>query len=184
MSPKALIILAPGFEDLEAVTVIDLLRRAKIQLSIVCLREDEVTGSRGTRILADASLALLPRSPNFDAIILPGGQPGADNLAADKRVIQLIQTQAQAGRIVAAICAAPKVLSAAGLTQGKRITHFPGALSSHELRDAEVTGAPVEVDGNLITGRSPGTAIDFALTLVEQLTDRDTRDQVEQSLAR
>jgi len=183
-APKALILLAPGFEDLEAVTVIDLLRRAKIQLTIACLHDDEVTGSRGTRILADASLALITRDQVFDAIILPGGQPGANNLAADDRVLKLLQDQAKAGRIVAGLCAAPKVLSAAGLTRGKRMTHFPGALTNHELREAEATGAPVEVDGKLITGRGPGTAMDFALTLVEQLTDQATRDQVEQSLAR
>lgn len=183
-APKALILLAPGFEDLEAVTVIDLLRRAKIQLTIACLHDDEVTGSRGTRIVADTSLALITRDQIFDAVILPGGQPGADNLAADSRVIKLLQAQTDAGRIVAGICAAPKVLAAAGITRGKRITHFPGILDGQVLEETESTGAPVEVDGKLITGRGPGTAIDFALTLVEQLTDRAIRDAVEQSLAR
>jgi len=184
MSPKAMILLAPGFEDLEAVTVLDLLRRAKFQVAIISLREDEVTGARGTQIITDGNLSLIDKKRVFDLIVLPGGQPGADNLAADPRVISLIKAQAAAGRWVAALCAAPKVLAKAGLTQGKRITHFPGALSPSEQQGATITDNPVEVDGKLITGRSPGAAIDFALMLIEQLDGVELRQKVEADLVR
>ncbi|HUM99602.1 MAG: DJ-1 family protein [Halothiobacillus sp. 20-53-49] len=184
MSPKALILLAPGFEDLEAVTLIDLLRRAKFQVSVFSLRDDEATGSRGTRIHTEGNLALLDKQTPFDLIVLPGGQPGSDNLAADARVLALLKTQAAAGRFVAAMCAAPKVLAKAGLTQGKRITHYPGALTPQEQQGAIVTGNPVEVDGKLITGRSPGTAMDFALTLIEHIAGAAQRQEVEAGLVR
>ncbi len=184
MSPKALILLAQGFEELEAVTVIDLLRRAKFQVAVLSLREDEATGSRGIRIMTDGNLALLDQQTAFDLVVLPGGQPGADNLAADPRVITLLKTQAAAGRWIAALCAAPKVLAKAGLTQGKRITHYPGALTTQEQQGTTVTGNPVEIDGKLITGRSPGTAMDFALALVEHVANIETRQHIEAGLAR
>lgn len=184
MSPKALVILAPGFEDLEAVTLIDLLRRAKCQVAVYSLREDEVTGARGTRLITDGNLALLDKQAQFDLIALPGGQPGSDNLAADARVIALLKTQHAAGRLVAALCAAPKVLAKAGLTSGKRITHYPGALTAAEQQGAIISQNPVEVDGTLITGRSPGAAIDFALALIEQLAGLATRQEVEAGLVR
>ena len=184
MSLKAMILLAPGFEDLEAVTVIDLLRRAKFQVAVISLREDEVTGTRGTRIVTDGNIALLEKQNVFDLVVIPGGQPGTDNLAADPRVISLLKAQAVAGRWVAALCAAPKVLAKAGLIKDKRITHFPGALTSTEQQGATVTDNPVEVDGKLITGRSPGTAMDFALMLIEQLSGAELRQKIEADLVR
>lgn len=184
MSHKAMILLAPGFEELEAVTIIDLLRRAKFQIQVISLREDEVTGARGTRVVTDGNIALLNKQTVIDLIVLPGGQPGADHLAADDRVISLLKTQAAAGRWVAAMCAAPKVLAKAGLTRGKRITHYPGALADHEQAGATISTQPVEVDGKLITGRSPGTAMDFALTLIEQIAGKALRDEVEAGLVR
>ncbi|QGT79483.1 DJ-1 family protein [Guyparkeria halophila] len=184
MASKALVILAPGFEDLEAITTIDILRRGGIQVENTALHEDEVTGSRGTTVVADTNLTLLDDSRVFDAIVLPGGQPGANNLAADKRVLKRLQDQSVAGRWIGAICAAPKVLAAANLLKGRRITHFPGALDANEAQGAEVTDEAVVVDGNLVTGRGPGVAMDFALALVEQLAGRETRDAVEAKLAR
>ncbi|MDD4966148.1 DJ-1 family glyoxalase III [Halothiobacillus sp.] len=184
MSIKAMILLAPGFEDLEAVTVIDLLRRAKFQVAIISLREDEVTGTRGTRIVTDGNLALLEKQSVFDLVVMPGGQPGTDNLAADPRVIQLLKAQAAAGRWVAALCAAPKVLAKAGLIKDKRITHYPGALTATEQQGATVTDNPVEVDGKLITGRSPGAAMDFALMLIEQMAGAELRQTIEADLVR
>lgn len=184
MSLKAMILLAPGFEDLEAVTVIDLLRRAKFQLAVISLREDEVTGTRGTRIVTDGNIALLEKQSVFDLVVLPGGQPGTNNLAADPRVISLLRSQAAADRWVAALCAAPKVLAKAGLIKDKRITHYPGALTAAEQQGAIVTDNPVEIDGKLITGRSPGAAMDFALTLIEQLAGSELRRKIEADLVR
>lgn len=184
MSIKAMILLAPGFEDLEAVTVIDLLRRAKFQLSVISLHEDEVIGTRGTVIITDGNIGLLDKSRSFDLIVLPGGQPGVDNLAADPRVIKLIQNQSAAGKWLAALCAAPKVLAKAGLIKGKKITHYPGALTQAEQQGATITNHPVEVDGKLITGRSPGAAMDFALMLIEQMAGSELRQKIEADLVR
>ncbi|MFW6375087.1 MAG: DJ-1 family glyoxalase III [Guyparkeria sp.] len=184
MASKALVLLAPGFEDLEAITTIDILRRGSIQVEVSALHEDKVTGSRGTTVVADTNLTLLDETRVFDAIVLPGGQPGANNLAADKRVLKRLQDQSAEGRWIGAICAAPKVLATAGLLKGRRITHFPGALGADETQGVEVTDEAVVVDGNLITGRGPGVAVDFALALVEQLAGRETRDAVDSKLAR
>ena len=184
MASEVLILLAPGFEDLEAITTIDILRRAGIQVQTLSLHEHEASGARGVTVVTDSNLSLLDEARTFDAIILPGGQPGADNLAADSRVLKRLQDQSLAGRWIAAICAAPKVLAAAELLKGRRITHFPGALSDEETEGVEVVDEPVVVDGNLITGRGPGVAIDFALEVVEQLEGREARDAVESKLAR
>ncbi|MFO7582103.1 DJ-1 family glyoxalase III [Guyparkeria sp.] len=184
MASKALILLAPGFEDLEAITTVDILRRADIDLTVASLHEDYATGARGTTVVTDTNLTLLGTESTFDAIVLPGGQPGSNNLAADKRVIARLQEQSREGRLIAAICAAPKVLAAANLLKGRRITHFPGALSAEEAAGAEVLDEPVVVDGNVVTGRGPGVALDFALAVVEQLAGREMRDSVESKLAR
>ncbi len=184
MASKALVLLASGFEDLEAVTTIDILRRAGIHVDVAALHHDRVTGARGTTVLVDSNLTLLDGARVFDAIVLPGGQPGANNLAADHRVLERLQDQSANRRVIGAICAAPKVLAAAGLLKGHRITHFPGALDADESRGVEVVDEAVVVDGNLVTGRGPGVAIDFALALVEQIEGKETRDAVEAKLAR
>ncbi|HSH84732.1 MAG TPA: DJ-1 family glyoxalase III [Guyparkeria sp.] len=184
MTSTALILLAPGFEDLEAITTIDILRRGGVQVEVLALHAGEVTATHGTTVVTDSNLGLLREDRVFDAIVLPGGQPGTNNLVADKRVLKRLQDQSVAGRWIGAICAAPKVLAAAGLLKGRRITHYPGSLTETETRGAEVVDEPVVVDGNLITGRSPGAAIDFALALVEHLVDRETRDSVEAQLVR
>jgi 4-methyl-5(b-hydroxyethyl)-thiazole monophosphate biosynthesis len=184
MSLKAMILLAPGFEDLEAVTVIDLLRRAKFQVSVISLHEDEVIGSRGTRLITDSNLSLLDRQAQFDVIVLPGGQPGADNLSNDPRVARLLKNQMQANRWVAALCAAPKVLAKAGLLTGKKITHYPGALTEQEQKGTTISDAAVEIDAPLITGRSPGAAMDFTLAIIEQVANAQTKAHVEAALVR
>ncbi|KTG16687.1 MULTISPECIES: DJ-1 family glyoxalase III [unclassified Guyparkeria] len=184
MASKAMIVLAPGFEDLEAITTIDILRRAGVQVHTLSLREHEASGSRGVTVVTDSNLGLVDETSTYDAIVLPGGQPGANNLAADQRLLKRLQDQSAAGRWIAAICAAPKVLAAAGVLKGHRITHFPGALTEEESRGVEICDEAVVVDGNLVTGRGPGVALDFALALVEQLEGRETRDEVEAKLAR
>jgi len=180
----ALIVLAPGFEELEAVTVIDLLRRAQIKVTVAGLSDGPITGSRQTVILPDQPLSQIDQAAIFDLIVLPGGLPGADHLRDDEGLIRRLQAQVEAGRRVAAICAAPKVLARAGLITGKRITHYPGALSAQETAGATVTTNAVEVDGLITTSRGPGTAMDFALSLIEQLEGTARRNEVEQGLVR
>lgn len=179
---KVLIPLAPGCEELEAVTVIDILRRAGIEVITAGLVAGPVRASRDTVLLPDTTLDEALHQ-DYDLIVLPGGMPGSEHLKNDVRVIGLLQKMAAAGKYVAAICAAPMALYAAGLLQGKRVTSFPGVLDELPGSHTYLNNAVV-VDGNIVTSRGPGTAMDFALALVELLTDRARRGQVEMSLQR
>lgn len=181
--PTVLIPLAQGCEELEAVTLIDLLRRAQIAVVTAGLNHEAVTASRGTRLLADMTLDEAIKQ-DYDLIALPGGQPGANNLSADLRIREILQRTVRHGGYVAAICAAPKVLANADLLVGKRATSYPGSLSPQELCGVELSNEAVVHDGNVITSKGPGTAMDFALYLIELLTDRATRDNVEDGLQR
>ena len=180
---RALVMLANGFEETEAVTTIDLLRRAGIEVVVAALAGDRARGSHGIELHADATLDDV-LDASYDAVVLPGGQPGATHLAADARVLERLRNQAGEGRLLAAICAAPSVLAAAGVLSGRRVTAFPGALAPDAAPRLELTGDAVVRDGNVITSRGPGTAIDFALALVDALEGRAVRDRVEASLQR
>jgi 4-methyl-5(b-hydroxyethyl)-thiazole monophosphate biosynthesis len=162
--PTVLVPLARGFEEIEAVTVIDVLRRAGLEVVVAALAGETVEGAHGIRVATERPLAAVTGA-DFDAIVLPGGQPGSDHLRADERVRALVQTLARAGKIVAAICAAPTVLEAAGVLAGRRATAFPG----EELPSADYSFDRVVEDGNVITSRAAGTAMEFALTLVRRL---------------
>jgi len=180
---RVLIPIAEGSEELEAVTIIDILRRAEIDVTVASLDGEPVVMSRKTVIVPDASLDDALKS-DFDMVVLPGGLPGARNLNDDPRIAELLKKMANSGKFVGAICAAPFVLANAGVLSGKRATSYPGFLDNMELPDVEVTGGAVERDGNVITSRGPGTAMDFALSLVEILTDRETRGETEARLVR
>ncbi len=183
MSKRVLVPLAEGFEELEAVTVIDLLRRAGIEVVTAGLQPGPVRGSRGTVIVPDASLDQVLDRP-FDMVVLPGGLPGADHLDEDPRIRQLLQRMAQEGRYTAAICAAPKVLASAGLLEGREATSFPGVLEGMALPHVRISTRPVVVDGTVVTSRGPGTAMDFALELIERLEGDEARHTVERALQR
>ncbi len=181
--PEVLVPLAQGCEELEAVTVINLLRRAEIDVVTAGLTEGPVTASRGTVVLPDTTLDAVEER-DFAMIVLPGGLPGADHLEQDTRLRDMLLRQAREGRWIAAICAAPKVLASAGLLDGKRATSYPGVLKAEDFPQIELVDTPVVVDGHIVTSRGPGTAMDFALQLIELLTDRALRDQVEHALVR
>jgi 4-methyl-5(b-hydroxyethyl)-thiazole monophosphate biosynthesis len=180
---RVLVPVADGFEEIEAVTAIDILRRAEIEVVVAGLHPGPATGSHGITIEPDCCLddALVD---DYDMVILPGGLPGADNLERDERVTALVRRMADAGRYTAAICAAPKVLAAAGVLDGRRATSYPGFLSEESTPGLRVTTATVEQDGGVITSRGPGTAMDFALALVENLGGRDRRNAIEAALQR
>lgn len=180
---NVLIPLAQGCEELEAVTIIDLLRRADINVITASLDERPVTASRGTVIVADTTLDQV-LDQEFDMVVLPGGLPGADHLNADDRIHQLLQRTANNNKYIAAICAAPKVLASAGLLENKKATAYPGVLEALELENTEVTTAVVQQDGNIFTSRGPGTAMDFALELISCLVGGAMRKQVEAGLQR
>lgn len=178
---RVLVPLAEGFEELEAVTIIDILRRGGIEVVVASLGASPVTGSHGIRIAADTPLAALVEQ-EFDMVALPGGMPGADHLKKDPLVTDLVRRMHEKGRPVAAICAAPMVLAAAGVLDGRRATSYPGFLA--DAGKAEVVGDAVVVDGGVITSRGPGTALDFALTLVEELAGPTVRQSIESRLER
>lgn len=176
-----LVPLAAGFEDLEAITVTDLLRRAGLTVVTAGLDGQIQRGSRGAMVLPDTTLEAA-LTHEFDMLVLPGGQPGTNNLKADARVIGLAQKMAGQGKYVAAICAAPSVLAAAGVLDGKRATSFPGALDAYP--QVQQQRAAIVEDGKIITSRGPGTAMDFALVLIERLVGKAKRDEVEAGLQR
>lgn len=182
-NPIVLVPLAQGCEELEAVTIIDLLRRAGIEVISAGLDDGPVKASRGTVLVPDTTLDRV-REQAFDMIVLPGGQPGADHLRDDPRIQQLLKQQVASGKYVAAICAAPRALAQAGLLNGRRATSFPGSLDGCPVQDLDYREEPVVIDDKLITSRGPGTAMEFALNLVELLLDRAARDKVEAPLQR
>jgi 4-methyl-5(b-hydroxyethyl)-thiazole monophosphate biosynthesis len=180
---RVLVPLAQGCEELEAVTIIDLLRRANIDVVSASLDGEPIRASRGVRLLADMSLddAL---HQDYDMVALPGGLPGADHLTADPRIQKLLRDMAAQQRYTAAICAAPKALAHCGLLDGKQATAYPGTLERLNLPNTTLSQQAVVTDGKVITSRGPGTAMDFALRLIEALTDKTTRDRVEAGLER
>lgn len=181
---QVLILLAPGCEELEAVTAIDLLRRADLSVTTASLSKGPVKASRGTVLIADTTLEQV-LTENHDMIVLPGGQPGTDNLNADQRVHALLQRMHDQARYIAAICAAPKILATAGILKNTCATCFPGTLDQYR-RDLNISvvDLPVVHDRNIITSKGPGTAMDFALELIEILTGPAKRQDVESALHR
>jgi protein deglycase len=176
MLKTALVILAEGFEEVEAIAPVDVLRRAGVRVTIAGVKDLLVKSSRKIGIEADILLGDLVEMP--DAVILPGGIPGATNLARSEEVAELIRNMNQAGKIIAAICAAPAVvLAPLGILDGKKATCYPGC-------EADFSGKTVHskervvVDGNIITSQGPGTALEFALEIAARLVGKDMADNV------
>jgi len=178
-----LVPLAQGCEELEAITITDLLVRAGVEVTTCGLDDQPVKASRGTTIVPDVSIDEVVDT-NFDMIVLPGGLPGADHLRDDARVQAIIKRHAQAGRYIGAICAAPRALARAGLLSGRKVTSYPGALDEVDDDSIELCNEATVIDGNVITSMGPGTAMDFALSLIELLEGREKRDAVEIQLVR
>ena len=178
---KVLVPLAEGCEEIEAVTIIDLLRRAGIDVVVAGLKAGIVTASRGVQLVPDVTLDVALQH-DYDMVVLPGGMPGAANLKDDARMITLLKKMAAAGQYTAAICAAPMVLAEAGLLDGKQATSYPGFLD--EVQGVTLSAAAVVQDGKVLTSRGPGTAMDFALALIEVLSGAEKRQQVESALLR
>ncbi len=180
---SVLVPLAQGFEELEAVTVIDLLRRATIDVTVAGLTPGPITASRGTVIVPDLSLDEALQQ-QYDMVVLPGGQPGATHLEQDERIIELVKKMAAEDKYTAAICAAPTVLAAAGLLDGKRVSSYPAAIDAGQYPKIKLTRRSTVTDGKVVTSKGPGTAMDFALELIRLLAGKDKRDEVEAALQR
>lgn len=180
MARTAAVILADGFEEIEAVTQIDVLRRAEVEVTVAGLGSTRVRGAHGLEITTDTTLDELSIEP--DLLVLPGGMPGSEKLGSSDQVVELLRRQHQAGRLIAAICAAPAFAPVkAGVLDGRRATCYP----SFENRFNPSTTACQErvvVDGNLITSRGPGTAIEMAIVLVEQLVGPDQAARLKEAM--
>lgn len=170
------IFMADGCEEIEGLAVVDILRRAKAEVTMISISgKKEVTGAHNVVFLADA-LASEVDFDAFDGIVLPGGGAGTRNLAADETVNRVIKKFAAEGKLVCAICAAPSVLGAAGLLQGKKATCYPGF--EDKLTGAAFCDQAVVTDGNIITGRSMGAAVPFGLAIVGYLNGEEAAEAV------
>ena len=176
---KVLVPLAPGMEEIEAVTIIDVLRRAGIETISAALGENPVKGSHGISVYADTSMDSVDRA-SFGCIALPGGMPGSQNLADDTRVTGMIKEIHSRDGITAALCAAPIVLGRAGILKGKKATCYPGF--QDRLDGAEYIPAPFLIDGKVLTGKGPGCAIPFALKLVEMIKGKKVFEELRESM--
>jgi len=181
MSPRALLAVADGVEDIETVTILDVLRRAEVEVVVASIEERRmITCARGTRLTADGMFADV-LAQDFDLIALPGGLPGAQRLAEHVPLADKVREQAAAGRFFAAICAAPALaLQDYGVLRQRRMTCYPAL--SDRLSGCSFVDAPVVVDGNCITSQGPATAIAFSLALVEALCGKARARQIGDAL--
>ncbi len=177
---KALIFLAPGYEEVEMLTVVDMLRRAKIETNMVSITDSlSVTSSHNVTIQAD----ILLDEADFDnaqILILPGGMPGTTNLRACEPLCTKLTEFNRLGKKLAAVCAAPTVLASLGLLEGKKATCYP--TFADQLETGEYVKQPVVTDGNIITSRGMGTCIDFAAAIIEALADAATAEDVKKAI--
>ena len=178
MSKKVLVAIADGTEELEAVTIIDVLRRAKADVTVASVGNKQVTASRGVNLVADALISECAGNV-YDLIALPGGMPGAEHLRDSKELTQMLKDQAASARLYAAICASPAVaFKPHGLLKDKKATCYPSLLSELDNPQQE----KVVVDANCITSQGPATALEFSLKLIELLFDKQTAQQVAEAM--
>ena len=178
---KVLVPLANGCEELEAVTIIDLLRRAQVEVVVAGLQPGSVTASRGTVLVPDTTLGQV-KNVQFDMVVLPGGLPGADHLDKDPTLATILEAMNQRQAHIGAICAAPKVLANAGFLDNKKATAYPGVLTQDEYPEILHSVEAAVVDGHIITSKGPGTAMVFALELIEILCGNSKKQEIEAQL--
>lgn len=177
--PKVVMLLADGFEEVEAVAIVDVLRRAEIAVTLAGLHDGPVASARNIKVLPDTVIDSV-QSEDFDMIVLPGGQPGSDNLNGDPRVVALIKEFNAKGKLTGAICAAPYVLANAGILSGKRATSYP--TYREKLGNAVYEEKTVVEDGTVMTSRGPGTAFCFGLSIVAKLAGAEKAQQIKQAM--
>ena len=174
---KVMVPLADGFEEIEAFSVIDILRRAGIEVDVVGVIGTVIKSSHGVRVMVDKKISDVDPE-EYDGIVLPGGDPGYKNLARSGMLLNIIRNLDSRGKLVAAICAAPSVLAKAGVLENKKATIYPGM----EKEIPYPRGERVVVDDNIITSQGPGTAIEFALKIVEKLVGKQKALELKQKL--
>lgn len=176
---KVAILLADGFEEVEAMTVIDVLRRADIEVVIAGLHDGHVASARKVKVIPDELIGNV-RADDFDMVVLPGGQPGSDNLNADERVRALVRDFHGRGKLTGAICAAPYVLANAGVLDGKKATSYPSYRD--KLGSACYSEERVVEDGSVMTSRGPGTSFAFAFAIVERLAGKEKAQKIREAM--
>lgn len=180
MNERVLVPLAGGFEEIEAVTIVDVLRRAEVDVTVAGLEPGPLTGARGIQVVPDVAWADV-EPLDFDVLVLPGGLGGTLAMMEDERLLAGVRGFRERKRLVAAICAAPMVLAKAGVVDGVPVTSHPSV--RERLGAADVRAAPrvLRADG-ILTSQGPGTALEFALALVEELRGADVRRDLEQAM--
>ncbi len=180
MKKTVLIVLADGFEEIEAVTPIDVLRRAGLEVIVAGVGKREITGAHNITVETDLMIEQYQGSP--DAVVLPGGMPGAENLSQSEALKDLLQKMRKPGKLIGAICASPAVvLAPTGILDGKKATCFPGFDNDLGPKVKFVTDRVV-TDGQVVTSRGPGTAMEFSLELVSQLVSAEKAEQLAQKM--
>lgn len=178
---KVAVFFADGFEEIEAITAVDIIRRSEIEVETISINEsNSVKGAHGVIVNTDSVISETGSFEEYDAIVIPGGLPGATNLRDSDKVIEAVRTGFKNEKLVSAICAGPIVLHKAGVLDGKNVTNYPGF--EDELSGANPTGKGVEKDSNVITGKGPAYAMDFALEIVEYLAGTDKANEVKDGL--
>ena len=173
--------LAEGFEEIEALTTVDILRRAGLSVTTVGVGDRQITGSHGIPVIADCIDTALDDLSDMTAVILPGGLPGTTNLGASQAVKTALEyAEKHPAVLVAAICAAPSVLGEFGLLKGLKATCYPGY--EQALTGATATGCAVERDGRVITGKGAGVTVDFALTIVSALCSDEKAKSLKEAM--
>lgn len=176
---RVVVPLADGFEEIEAMSIIDILRRAGIEVVVAGLHDGYITSARGVKVIPDTTIETV-KAEEFDMIVLPGGQPGSDNLNTDQRVRNLLVEFYSRGKLTGAICAAPYVLANAGILQGRKATSYP--TYKEKITGAEYVEEDVVEDGNVITSRGPATAASFAFKIVEKLKGKETAENIRKAM--
>lgn len=176
---KVLLFLAEGFEEIEALTTVDVLRRAEIVCDTCSLNHESVTGAHGIKVLADKIIDSI-NVDEYDAVVIPGGMPGAENLKSNSKVVDIVKKFNNEEKVVSAICAGPIVLEKAKVTEGKKVTSYPGY--EGELGNCNYLDDIAVGDGNVITSRGPATAIYFALKLVEKLKGAEVVEKLREGM--
>ncbi|NLL70649.1 MAG: DJ-1/PfpI family protein [Epulopiscium sp.] len=178
---KILVFLAEGFEEVEALTVVDYLRRKDITVDMVSItKEKKVKGAHNIIVMADKVISDIKTVDSYDGAVIPGGLPGATNLRDHEAVIHTIKALNEKNKLVAAICAGPIVLEKAGIIKGKKVTSYPGF--EEELKEGNYVEQGVARDGNMITARGPALAVDFAIAIIDYLLGKEKANELKTSI--
>ena len=182
MTKKVALFIENGSEELEFIAPLDIMRRANLEVDLISANnEDFITSSHNVKIIADKKINEVNNILHYDAIVIPGGMPGSTLLRDNKKIIEFYQTMYNSGKLVAAICAAPIVLSAAGITDDKEVTSYPGFDKEINYKNYNSDKAVV-IDKNVITAQGPAVAILFGYEIVNYLLQDNTAEDVKQAM--